>query len=148
MIQRAFYSDRCSTLTPRLDAKQVEYVPQRGTPSDGPQQAHNKQPLHMLSCQCLQEAPEWEAPPVAALVIPPGYQPAAGAEGAAAAATAQFRVILGHSHIGQDGVSGRLQQTMLQDDDDNAAVQDAETQLAFAVSPYQCSPYLLTVLYA
>ena len=85
---------------------------------------------------------------MAALVIPPGYQPAAGTEAAAAAAKAQFRAVLGHSHIGQDGVSGRLQQTMLQDDDDNAAVQDAETQLAFGVSPYQCSPYFLRVLYA
>ena len=104
----------------------------------------------MSACQCLQEATEWQVPPVAALVIPLGYQPAAGsAEAAAATATAQFRIILGHSHIGQDGVSGRLQQTMLQDEDDNEVVQDAEAQLALRVSTIQlgcigCCAYSFT----
>ena len=71
---------------------------------------------------------EWERPPLASYIIPQGYQQAAGAE-ATATATARFRIGLGHSHIGQDGVSGKLQQEMLQAEDANEAIRDVEAQL-------------------
>ena len=71
---------------------------------------------------------EWERPPLASYIIPQGYQQAAGAE-ATATATARFRIVLGHSHIGQDGVSGKLQQEMLQAEDANEAIRDVEAQM-------------------
>ena len=108
----------------------------RSQPGQRPESAAaaSTEPFPGMRAQRLQGGPEWEVPPMAAMVTPPGYVQAEGAE-ASATATAQFCIVLGHSHIGQDGVSGRLQQEMLLAEEDNEAIRDAEAQMAFYVSP-------------
>ena len=83
-----------------------------------------------------------------ALVLPHGYKQGAGSEAAYATSNRHFRAALGHSHIGQDGVSGKLQQTMLQDEEDNEAIEDAELQMAYAELQMVKSPPPLLMLAA